>query len=170
MYIFIFLNMFLVFFLNSDSFVKLLFQSEYSQYVGVFLLVLNFVAIGIQTKKIPFSLCYDLFAVGSILVWLSYWPLFFREGSPIFYVFSLYFSFITAFLSLLFKTHKESMSNDEIKNLQMLANYRLANPLVFLVAVIISLAFPGHFLLFPVAITLLIIRFSLAYCLYNKID
>lgn len=168
MYIFILLNMFLVFFLNSDSSVQLLFQSEYSLYVGVFLLVLNFVSIGTQTKKIPFSLSYDLFAVGSVLVWCSYWPPFFREESPLFYVFSLYFAFITAFFSLLFKTQKESMGIDDIKNLQMLSNYRLTNPLVFLTAVIISLAFPGHFLLFPVAITLLIIRFSLTYCLYDK--
>ncbi|MCF6203149.1 MAG: hypothetical protein L3J59_05675 [Methylococcaceae bacterium] len=145
-----------------------MFHTEYSQYAGILLLILNFIAIGIQTKKIHFSLCYDLFAVGSILVWLSYWPPFFREGSPIFYVFSLYFAFITAFLSLLFKAQKESMSIDEIKNLQMLANYRLASPLVFLTVVIMSLAFPEHFLLFPVAITLLIIRFSLTDCLYTK--
>lgn len=168
MYIFILLNMFLVFFLNSDSSVQLLFQSEYSLYIGIFLLVLNFVSIGSQTKRIPFSLCYDLFAVGSVLVWLSYWPPFFREESPLFYVFSLYFSFITAFFSLLFKTQKESLGVDDIKNLQMLSNYRLTSPLIFLTAVIMSLVFPGHFLLFPVAITLLIIRFSLTDCLYNK--
>jgi len=168
MYIFILLNMFLVFFLNSDSSVQLLFQSEYSLYIGIFLLVLNFVSIGSQTKRIPFSLCYDLFAVGSVLVWLSYWPPFFREESPLFYVFSLYFSFITAFFSLLFKTQKESLGVDDIKNLQMLSNYRLTSPLIFLTTVIMSLVFPGHFLLFPVAITLLIIRFSLTDCLYNK--
>lgn len=125
MYIFILLNMFLVFFLNSDSSVQLLFQSEYSLYIGIFLLVLNFVSIGSQTKRIPFSLCYDLFAVGSVLVWLSYWP-------------------------------------------PLLSNYRLTSPLIFLTTVIMSLVFPGHFLLFPVAITLLIIRFSLTDCLYNK--
>ncbi len=170
MYIFLLMNLFLGFYLKSKGSVNLLFQSDYSLYIGVFLLTVNFVAMGVKSKRIPFNLQYDLFTVGSILIWLSYWPPFFREESPLFYVFSLYFAFITAFFSLLFKTQKENMGIDEIKNLQMLANYRLTNPLFFLTAVIMSLAFPGHFLLFPVAITLLIIRFSLTYCLYNKID
>ncbi|MEE9338905.1 MAG: hypothetical protein V3U87_12575 [Methylococcaceae bacterium] len=120
-----------------------------------------------QSKRISFNLQYDLFAVGSILVWLSYWPPFFREESPVFYVFLLYFAFITAFFSLLFKTQKNKMSSDEIKNLQMLSSFVISNPLFVMVAVLISLAFPGHFLLFPLSITLLIIRFSLAYCLDN---
>ncbi len=161
MYIFLLINLFLGFYLKSNGSVISLFQSDYFLYAGVCLLTVS------QSKRISFNLQYDLFAVGSILVWLSYWPPFFREESPVFYVFLLYFAFITAFFSLLFKTQKNKMSSDEIKNLQMLSSFVISNPLFVMVAVLISLAFPGHFLLFPLSITLLIIRFSLAYCLDN---
>ncbi len=168
MYIFLLMNLFLGFYFKSNSFAISLFQSDYFLYITVPLLTVNFVVMWVQSKKIPINLQYDLFAVGSILIWLSYWPPFFREESPLFYVFSLYFSFITAFFSLLFKTQKENMSIDEIKNLQMLSNFKISSPFFIMAAVLISLAFPEHFLLFPLTITLLIIRFSLANCLAIK--
>jgi len=167
MFIFILVNLFLGLLLKNDSSSNFLLLSDYFQYAGAILLIVNFIAAVIKTKKIPFGFHYDLFAVGSILIWFSYWPPYFREGSPLFYVLPLYFAFIAAFFTLTFTNRKNGLEPDEINKLQMFPNFVITSPLTIMTCVIVSLALPQHFMLFPIAITLLIAHFSLACYLRN---
>lgn len=168
MLIFIVLNLGVVFGLKTNYITLEIFQSKLSFSMGIFLLIINLVAMSIKFKKIPFKWRYDLFAVGSVLVWLSYWPPFFRVNSPVFYSLSLYFAFITAFFSLIFIRNMENLELEVVEYLQWLSDSGRFNPLIIMVGVMISLAFPQHFLLYPVTITLLVIRYSLACCLNNE--
>ncbi len=168
MLIFISLNLTVTFIFKLDSSIGLLFRSEFALYFGIGLLLLNFIATAIKFKRIPYKLRYDLFAVGAFLVWFSYWPSFFRMGAPIFDVFPLYFAFISALFSLLFITKRENMDPDAVIFMQWLSDSGRFNPLVIMLGVMVSLAFPQHFLLFPIMITLWVTRFALACSLNNE--
>jgi hypothetical protein len=156
------------FFLKDENLFKSLLMSDYSLYIGIFLIVGNFIASCLKLKKISFKFRYDLFAMGSLLVWYSYWPPFFRFGSPMFEYYPLYFAFITALFSLLFIKKLENMDPDAVTFLLWLSDSGRFNPIIIMVAVIISLGIPEHFLLYPVTVTLLVIRFALACCLDNE--
>lgn len=168
MFIFILVNLFLGLLLKNDSSYGFLLLSDYFLYAGAILLIVNFIATGIKTRKISFTLRYDLFAVGSIFICFSTWPPFFREGSPLFYVLPLYFSFIAAFFTLLCTNSKNGIDRDETNQLHMLPNFVISSPLIIMIFVIVSLALPQHFMLFPIAINLLIARFALACYLDNE--
>ena len=168
MFIFIIFNLFIGFLLKEDSFFHTLLLSDYSLYTGIVLLVTNLIASWFKFNKIPFKLRYDLFGVGSLLVWFSYWPPFFRFGSPMFQYFPMYFAFITALFSVVFITARENMDPDAVTLLQWLSDSGRFNPIIIMIAVMISLALPQYFLLFPVTITLLVMRFALASCLNNE--
>jgi len=162
MFLFIILDLCVVFFLKTERLTPEEFQLNSLLYTGIFLLILNFVAMAVRFKKLSFKWRYDLFAVGSVFVWLSYWPPFFRLGSPVFISFLFYFAFISALFSILFIKKAEKLEPEVEEYLNWLSNSGRFNPLVIMIAVMVSLAFPQHFLLFPVTVTLLVIRYSMA--------
>lgn len=162
MFIFILVNVCLGLLLKNDSSSTTLFSSSYFHYAGAFLVIINFIATWIKTKKIPFTLRYDLFAVGSIIICFSYWPPFFREGSPLFYALPFYFSFIAAFFTLITGNKENSLVQDEANQMHRLPNFVFSSPIIIKICVMVSLALPQHFMLFPIAMTLLVARFSLA--------
>ena len=168
MIIFIGLNLAIAFLLQSTGILQMPLIADMMMYVGVTLLISCFIATISNVKKIPFKLRYDLFAVAALLVWLSYWPDSFRDGSPIFKYYPLYFAFISAFFSLLFITKRDQMDDDAIIFLQWLSDSGRFNPILIMLAVMISLALPKHFMLFPLAISLWVLRFTLASCLNNE--
>jgi hypothetical protein len=161
MLLFISASLFLGFWVKNGHIDDWLFLSPTMHYTGITLMLINLIAVGINVKKISFALRYDLFTLGSLLVWFTYWPPFFREGSPVLYTFPLYFAFISATFSLLFMTQRESISKEDISILTGLPGFVLSNPLFIMLGVIVALALPQHFMLYPIAITLLIIRFFL---------
>ncbi len=168
MFVFIFLSLYLGFLLEDESLFRSLLSSSYSLYFGIFLQIANFLAACLKFEKIGFKFRYDLFAVGSILVWFAYWPPFFRFGSPIFDALPVYFAFITSAVSILYITNKRSVDPDALVWLQWLSDSGRFNPLIIMLGTMISLVLPEHFLLFPVAITMWVMRFALACSLNNE--
>ena len=168
MYIFILVNLCMGFLLQTKTPLHTFLLSDTSLYLGCVLVLINIIATGFKFKKIHYRLRYDLFAVGSILIWFAYWPPFFRYGTPMFDYFPLYFALITAFFSLAFITHPENMDPDATTFLQWLSDSGRFNPLFIMLAVIAGLAMPQHFLLYPAAMTILVIRYTLASCLNNE--
>ncbi len=168
MFLFLLLNLCMGFFLKDESYFKALFMSDFSLYTGGTFLLVSFITSCLSTKKISFTYRYDLFAVGSLLVWFSYWPPFFRFGSPMFEYYPLYFALITALSSLFFITKPENMDPDAVTFLQWLSDSGRFNPIIIMIGVIISLAMPEHFLLYPVTVSLLVMRYAVASCLGNE--
>jgi len=168
MFVFILFNLCLIFVFKEGDFFHNILSSTYAFYAGVFLLFLNLLDSCLKYKLIAYQFRYDLFAVGALLVWFSYWPDFFRQGSPLFDFYPLYFSLITALFSLLFISKREHVDEDALLWLQWLSDSGRFNPIVIMLVVIISLALPQQFMLFPIAISLLVMRFALACCLNNE--
>ncbi|MCK5888746.1 MAG: hypothetical protein KAG19_02265 [Methylococcales bacterium] len=168
MFIFICLNLVIGLLVKMDMLERLFFLSDGLMMTGIFLLVIAAVAQIFKLKKVSWTWRYDLFAIGSLLVWFGYWPPFFREESPVFYAYPLYFAFVTAFFSLLVANGKAVIDTDEVKRLKGLPSFGMSNPLIVMGAVAASLYFPQHFMLYPITMTLLIIRFSLACCLEGE--
>ena len=158
----------MAFVLKDGGALRNIFLSDYSFYAGAGLLLATLVAASIKYKKIAYKIRYDLFAVGALLVWFSYWPAFFREGSPIFYLYPLYFALITALFSLVFIKDREQIDPDALDWLQWLSDSGRFNPVIVMLCVSISLCLPQQFMLFPLAISLLAMRFALACCLDNE--
>lgn len=168
MYIFILVNLFIGFLLAKKTPLYDFLLSDISLYLGCFLLLFSFLLTGLKRKILPYKLRYDLFAVGSVLVWFAYWPPYFIYGSPLFDYFPLYFAFITALFSIVFITKRENMDPDAITFLQWLSDSGRFHPAIIMLGVIIGLAMPRHFLLFPATLTIFIMRFTLASCLDNE--
>jgi hypothetical protein len=154
--------------LKDDGALKGVFLSDYSFYTGVGLMSATFVAVSVKYKKIAYKIRYDLFAVGALLIWFSYWPAFFREGSPIFYLYPLYFALITALFSLVFIKDREQIDPDALVWLQWLSDSGRFNPIIVMLCVCISLFLPQQFMLFPITVSLLVMRFALACSLDNE--
>ena len=158
----------MAFVLREETVFRTVFLSDYAFYTGSFLLVFNFVITSFNYKKIAYKLRYDLFAVGALLVWFSYWPGFFRVGSPLFFIYPLYFALVTALFSLLFVHERERIDPDALHWLQWLSDSGRFNPALIMLGVMVSLALPQQFMLFALAISLLVMRFALACCLNNE--
>lgn len=117
---------------------------------------------------LPCMVRYDLFACGSLLVWLPYWYPDFREGSPVFVYFPLFFALMTALISLFFIISRDRIDPATLELLQWLSDSGRFNPLLIAVFVLAGLYFKQHFLLYPVAMVLLVMRYALARSLEEK--
>jgi len=168
MYVFILLNLCIALFLKDINALRMFFLSDYALYIGGSMMIINFITTLTPIKKIAYKVRYDLFAVGALLVWIAYWPPFFREGSPIFYLYPLYFALITALFSLVFINKRERIDADALEWLEWLSDSGRFNPLIIMFSVSVSLFLPNQFILFPLTISLLVMRYTLACCLDNE--
>jgi hypothetical protein len=105
---------------------------------------------------------YDLFASGTLLIWLPYWFLDFREGSPVFFFLPLYFALLSAFCWLVFVKKREDIDQQTLEFMQWLSDSGRFNPFIIAVVVLVGLYFKQHFLLYPSAITIWVLRYALA--------
>ncbi len=168
MYLFSIVNLAIVVFLDDSHRFQAVLEHEWFMYAGIALMVLNFAASFGRLKKWPYALRYDLFAVGALLVWAQYWPPFFRFGTPMFFVFPIYFLVMSIFVASVFIYHRERIPDETLRMMQWLSDSGRFNPQLIMAGVMLSLYFPQHFLLFPSTITLLLFRFALACCLDNE--
>lgn len=132
-----------------------------SMSVAGILIIAAALALGLAKRKFT-MLRYDLFASGCLLLWLPYWYPDFVEGSPVFFYFPLYFAMMTGLCSLLFIRNRAAMDDDTVAWLQWLSRSGRFNPILIGVLVLVGIYMKSHFLLFPVAVTLWILRSALA--------
>ncbi len=141
-------------------------QSEYlslvsspiSLYVGISLIVAS--SIAAMSKRINFDFCYDGFAIGVLLMWFTYWQQIFNAEAPMFYLFPLYFALVTAAVTLLFLRRDELLDEDTLRAMPTFSGTLNLHPAIIATSVLISIAIPDQFLLFPTTMTLFIMRFT----------
>jgi hypothetical protein len=92
----------------------------------------------------------------------------FNKDSPIFFFFPLYFAFMTAFVSLFFINQRHKIDYETLRLMQSLSEMKGLQPWLVMSCVLVTLEFQKHYLLFPVMMTLLIMRFALSSCLEQK--
>lgn len=120
---------------------------------------------GVVLKKLPAKSCYDIFASGTLLAWFSYWKPLFKDDSPVFFFYPLYFALMTAFMSLIFVQRYRTIDYDTFRYMKSFSENSRLQPWLVMTGVLLSLALHQHYLLFPIMMTLLIIRFALSSCL-----
>lgn len=119
-------------------------------------------------KILPGINWYDIFSSSVLLVWFAYWKPIFKDDSPIFFFYPLYFALFMAFVLLFFVGKRHEIDDESIRFMQSRSQKSILQPWVIMVCSLASLEFHQHFLLFPVMITLLIMRFALTSCLEDR--
>lgn len=135
-------------------------------YIGTGVAILSIA--GVIFKKLPTKIGYDIFAGSTLLVWFAYWKMLFNEDSPIFFFFPLYFAFMTAFVSLFLINQRHKIDYETFRRMQSLSEMKGLQPWFVMSCVLVTLEFQKHYLLFPVMMTLLIMRFALSSCLEHN--
>lgn len=138
-------------------------------YTGMALSVLSIFKI--LSRKTPARIWYDVFASSMLLAWFAYWKPIFNEDSPIFFLYPLYFAFITAFVSLFFIGQRHTIDYETLRQMRYFSDKSRLQPWILMLCVIASLGLQEHFLLYPITMTLFILRFALSSCLeaYNRL-
>jgi hypothetical protein len=119
-------------------------------------------------KKWSSLIWYDIFSSGTLLVWFAYWKPLFKDDSPIFFYYPVYFALMTAFVTLFFIGERHKIDDESFRQMQVFAKKSIIQPWVVMLGVLGSLELQQHFMLYPIMMTLLIIRFTLASYLESR--
>ncbi len=160
MFLFIALSLALCFIVQMANPLQNLLMMPAVIYVGLFLAIVSI--WGIIFKKGSVTLWHDLFSSGALLAWFAYWHSLFQNETPFFFFFPLYFVFLAAFIEMMALGQKQPIDDRSLRQMQAFANNNMVKPWVIMLGVLVSLQLPQHFLLYPVMVTLLMIRFALS--------
>jgi len=129
-------------------------------YGGLAVALLSIVAVILDRG---FSrLWHDLFSGSVLLVWYAYWQPLFKDDTPVFFAYALYFVFMTAFVELFFIGQRQNIDKEVLRQLQLLAKNLQIKSWMVMVLVLVSLELLDHYMLYPVAMTLLMLRYALS--------
>jgi hypothetical protein len=164
--LFIFLSLALCFVEQTTALLQNLLISPLFLYAGLTLAIISIA--GIAFKKMPTTLWYDIFASSSLIVWFAYWKPLFNDDAPMFFFYPLYFALITAFVFLIVIGQQQKIDDESFKFMKSLSKKSIIQPWIIMLCVLASLELQQHFLLYPILMTLLIIRFALSSCLEGR--
>jgi len=135
-------------------------------YIGLAVAITS--VLGSLFKKLPAIIGYDIFSSSTLLVWFAYWKPLFKDDSPVFFFYPVYFALMTAFVALFFIGQRHKIDDESFRFMQSLYKKSIIQPWVIMLCVLGSLELQQHFMLYPVMMTLLIMRFALASCLEGR--
>ena len=119
------------------------------------------------SKKIKFIAPFDWFAVGALLIWFYRWHQFYRDDAPMFYLFPLFFAIVTALVTAILVNQRDQFDQESIEYFQYFSNLIILNTGFIASCVLLSLFLTDHFMLYPVAMMVYLLRFVLTSCLEN---
>jgi len=135
-------------------------------YIGLAIAIISI--FGSLFKKISDIIWYDIFSSGALLVWFAYWKPLFKDDSPVFFFYPLYFALMTALVSLFFVGQRDKIDDESFRFMQFLSKKNIIQPWIVMLCALGSLELQQHFILYPTMMTLLIMRFALASCLEGR--
>lgn len=121
--------------------------------------------IGALLKKMPAVVWYDMFAVGTLLTWFAYWHQVFNDDAPMFYFFPLYYTLLTSVIALLFINRAERFDAESVQQLRFADKHTRLDTRAIVAFVLLSLVITRHYMLYPIAMTLFVVRYMLTRCL-----
>jgi hypothetical protein len=163
--LFIVFSLTLCFMVQTASSLQSLLVSTLVIYIGLAVALLSIV--GIFLKKWP-AVWYDLFSASTLVVWFAYWKPLFKDDSPVFFFYPLYFALMTAFVSLFFIGQRDKIDDESFRLMLSFSKKTIIQPWLVMLCVLGSLELQQHFMLYPTLMTLLIMRFALASCLEGR--
>lgn len=116
-------------------------------------------------KKVPAVTWHDGFATGCLLLWYGYWMPQFNDNAPMFFFFPLYYALLTSIVTLTLINKSEYFDHESIVQLRYLEKNTRFNIGVLVGLVLISLLITRHYTLYPIAMTLFIVRHTMIACL-----
>ena len=131
--------------------------------VGAVLLAIS--AIGVLLNKPAAINWYDLFAGSSLLVWFNYWHQFFEDESPMFHYFPFYFAIVAGCVSVFFIRQRHKLDAQTLEYMRAFSKTSRIQAFMVMSLVIASLQMTEHYLIYPVAMTLLMFKFAFDECL-----
>lgn len=115
-------------------------------------------------KKFSDMLLYDWFSSSTLLVWFAYWKPLFEKDSPMFFFYPLYFAMTTSLIILLLNNRYRI--DETTKKYMQRWDRESAMPAWSLMTFVLgSLALLQHYQIYPVLMTLLVLRFAFSLCL-----
>ncbi len=124
--------------------------------------------IGIFFKKFQENLWYDIFFSSTLLTWFASWKSFFNEQSPMFFFFPLYFALTTAFVTFILIGGRQRIDRQTRDYMKAFVEKSGMEPWILMIFILGSLQLQHHFMLFPVLMTLLLVRYTLSGCLQSR--
>ncbi|HEY8160325.1 MAG TPA: hypothetical protein VIF10_16655 [Methylobacter sp.] len=116
-------------------------------------------------KKVPSIVWHDGFATSCLLVWYAYWAPQFDDNAPMFFFFPLYFSLLTSIVTFTLINKSEDFDQETIRQLRYLEKINRFNLSAIVAFVLVSLLIIRHYTLYPIAMTLFIMRHTMITCL-----
>ena len=164
--LFIALSLALCFMVQTASSVQSLLVTPILIYSSLAIAIISI--FGSMFKKMSVMIWYDIFSSSTLLVWFAYWKPLFKDDSPVFFFYPLYFAMMTAFVSLFFISQRHKIDHESLRLMQLLSKKSIIQPWVIMICVLGTLELQQHFMLYPTMMTLLIMRFALASCLKDR--
>ena len=161
--LFIALSLTLCFLVQTASPLQSVLVKPFIIYIGLAVAIVSI--LGSLFKKLSAIIWYDIFSSSTLLVWFAYWNPLFKDDSPIFFFYPVYFALMTAFVTLFFIGQRHKIDDESFRLMQFLSKKSITEPWVIMICVLGSLELQQHFMLYPVMMTLLIMRFALASCM-----
>jgi hypothetical protein len=163
MLIFIILSLGLCFVEQSSESLELLLISPIFLYVGLVIALIGIVSMFF--KKLPIIVGYELFSSGTLILWYAHWKTEFNPDSPIFFAYPLYFALMSAFFTLFLSDQGHRIDKSTLGYMKYLDEERILPAWTLMVFVLGSLELRQHYQLYPVLMTLLMLRFTFSSCL-----
>jgi len=133
-----------------------------SPWLGGMGIVAILVALWVGWKRLLSSrLVYDLLLWGSLWCWLFYWLPLFGPEAPLFKAYPIYFVVMDVFVGNIISWDKQRMSAEEHRLLSLLASQWWFNGKLLAGVVLLGLVIIEHYLIYPLAVGLLVIRRAL---------
>ena len=116
-------------------------------------------------QRVSLSAWADGVACGALLAWYADWQPQFVEGAPMFRFFPLYYAALAAWLTLGFvgkSARFDAESRQALRGILRLVRFDIR---LLAAITLASLAFPEHYLLYPLMTSIFVVRFTLQRCL-----
>ncbi|GAB4261429.1 MAG: hypothetical protein Kow0065_11940 [Methylomicrobium sp.] len=137
--------------------------------IPVFGALMAIFGVGLLTGKPRSINWHDLFATSALFVWFAYWHRFFDAEAPMFVYFPLFLAIIALSVLIFFIGQRRHIDAETRQIMQSLAERHRLLSLATVGFVLLSLFLIDHFLLFPIAMTLFVIKFSLIECVKHDV-
>ena len=161
--IFIICCLLLAFLVKSQSVYLPYMIDQYVWIVGVSLAVIFLLAGWL--KKLSSTVWHDGFAACLLWAWYADWEPLFNSDTPMFYVFPIYFALLSAWMTLAIVNKSERFDTESRVTLRYLQhNLVRFDTRLLATLVLISLMLPDHYLIYPIVMTLFIVRYTLQRC------
>jgi len=164
--LFIVLSLSLCFMVQTASSLQSALVTPLFIYIGLAIAIIS--TFGSLLKKLSTLIWYDIFSSSTLLVWFAYWKPLFKDDSPIFFFYPLYFALMTAFVSLFYIGQRDKIDDESFRLMLLLSKKTILQPWIVMLCVLGTLELQQHFMLYPIMMTLLVMRFAFSSCMVGR--